>query len=160
MLYNTFDKIEALNGVKTAVSENDNSPLLDENITLFLDYGYRLISRKSLLGQSIEVAKYDEQLDDYVPNLEALTYHNIDKVFGTKKIKQKDQFASYHEGAVDIIDSTLFMHSLSAVISNDVMMFLKKRHSSLPFFAIHTFKIEEPIKDPKIENPNRKTNKK
>lgn len=125
MQFNIFADIEKLEGVDIADSNLNNSPLLDPNVTLLLKNGYKVISAKSLVGQSIELLNSEVTYIAYV-------YHalNID---GSATLQPDNAFYKLENGTKTDISFLEFQQVLGDVVGEQVMGFLSQRHESIPF---------------------------
>lgn len=136
MLYQSFKEIQALENVKSAGSDTDKNPLFDESVTLFLENGYRLISTKSLLGQTLELEPFDENVKSQ-PTYKAEIYHDIDILPN----KPKNRIFEVKNGISKDISIDEFIMEVTPILGSDVSEFLKQRHESLPFRKIYINKL-------------------
>lgn len=133
-MYNAFQEIEKLAGVESAGSDVNENPLHDESVTIYLKNGYRLISTKSLLGQTIELDPFSDTLDSSTPSFKAELYHKIETPF---HYQPKNEIYKLHNNLRRRISLEKFIEQVNAIISQELNEFLKQRHESVPFRVIH-----------------------
>ncbi len=130
MLHNTFEDIQKLDGVKASGSYTNQHPLFDENITILFHNGYRLISSKSVLGQTIELGSlYNPETE---PSFTAHIYHENAMYPHIKNDIFKEQNGITHELSTDE-----FLNTIGTFVSKEVMEFLSKRHESIAFTVLY-----------------------
>lgn len=140
MLYNTFESLETIDGVESVDSEYNQHPLFDDEITIFFKSGYRLISSKSLLGQTIELTPFNDELEN-APTLVAQIYHDIGLGFSAK-----NDIYQLQNGKQETIDVAEFSKSITQIIGNEIMNFLKERHKSIPFKSLNVPDLRSALK--------------
>lgn len=127
----TFDDINKLEGVRCAGSEEEKDPLHDSNLTLFLENGYRLISTMTALGQTLELEPFDDGISSS-PSFKAQIYHNAFALMP----KPQDKAIQIRNGIQSDIHLETFIDEMAAILSQEVIGFLKERHAMLPFRSI------------------------
>lgn len=129
----TFQYLESLDGVDSVDSEYEQSPLNDPDLTLFFKNGYRLISKKCTLGQTLELEPVDDDLLDLAvaPSYKAEIYHNV-----IKGCKTEDKFVEMRNDNETAIDIETFAQEVTDIVGKEVKDFLKDRHQSIPFRTI------------------------
>ncbi len=128
--FTTFEKIRKIEGIRYAGSEYENSPLHDPNITIFFHNGYRLISAKSTLGQTIELEPFDEKLlNSAMPTFKAFIFHDIAEF----KHKPENEIFELQNDIKIPIDISTFAQKITDIVGEEVKNFLQERHESIPF---------------------------
>jgi hypothetical protein len=123
----SYEDIKNMPGVKNAFSEFNANPLRDENITIFFNNGYRLISAKSPLGQSIELEPFDKKLSKTTSSYKAMFYQNRSKTETT-------QNATFTENDISI-NANDFSIKLNEIVGAQIFSFLSERHQTVEFFS-------------------------
>jgi hypothetical protein len=132
--FSTYEDINKLKGVKSAFSEFNASPLHDANITIFFMNGYRLVSRKSILGQTIELQPFNNKLlSSDSPGYAAYIVQR-----GFAESNPDNKIIEQRNGNDNNIDLENFAQNVSNIIGKDVFDFLTQRHASIPFTAAQT----------------------
>lgn len=131
-MYDTIDDIEKLAGVKCAGSDREESALHDPSLTIFLTNGYRLISEKSMLGQSIELEAFNKAVDKSAPAFKAEIYHSL----GGSYESPDNNIYQEQNGVQTKISLETFISEVHNIIGQEIFDFLKERHSSVPFRVV------------------------
>lgn len=134
MLNFTFKDLDALEGVKSATSDNEKNPMRDSDLTIFLKNGYRVISKISALGQTLELSPFKEKLiESFAPSFTA-------QIYNPTPFYQKpdDQFFKIVDENETPIEMGSFMEELEKIIGQQVKDFLQLRHESLNFSVTPT----------------------
>src|SRR5262245_27994985 len=129
MIYNNFDEISKLPLVKCVESDANIHPLHDESVTVFLTNGYRLISTKSILGQSLELEPFKAATAQN-PILKAEIYHQVESGIP----KPKDQLYQEIAGKTQAMKSDNFSKLVEGIVGAPLFEYLKQRHQSIALF--------------------------
>lgn len=129
MRFETINEIKQIDGVKAAGTDTNLNPLHDESVTFFLKNGYRLISTKHFLGQTIELEPFDNKVEGQ-PSYFAEIYHENE---GFLSGSPQDKIYQRIDGVQKDIQLSSFIENVSKIISNELSQFLKLRHEILPF---------------------------
>lgn len=137
----TYDELKKIDGVTAASSETRNNPLTDQEVTIFLESGTRVISSITLYGQGLEASTLN---DDGEPTrrLFAEIYHDI----GNKKFHTPENKYGLEENEqIQALTQDEFIDEFRQIVGPDLLAFLSARHEKLAFAAKVGFeKSEEP----------------
>ena len=127
--YEDFEELAKLNSVEAIGSDTNLNPLHDESVTIFLKNGYRIISTKSLFGQSLEL----EDLNDAKkPIYKAEIYHQFTEDLPVPKNK----FYQEEDGSIFKMKDEVFYSKISTIIGKEIYNYLAERHKSVPVFTV------------------------
>jgi ApbE superfamily uncharacterized protein (UPF0280 family) len=128
-MFERFDDIEKLDNVKSVGSEEQTSPLQDSDVTLFLKNQYRVITTKSVLGESITIESTDKSS---VLAYRAMAINSIATAYAgitSNKPKVTQTYEKRAREQYEKISKEEFGNAVHALVGPAVWDYLQSRHS-------------------------------